>query len=528
MSPTRPVGRSGQWPAVCLGLSIGLGVFVAMASSAAGVAVDHRYDFNGDGRQELVAGLPGTFDAGVAGAGAVVVVPSSRRRLLVARRQVIAQSSEGVPDDAEANDGFGTAVASGDFNRDGYADLAAASSEAVAAATGVGEDAVTVVYGGPFGLTGAAAAQFLGQLKRVVSEGEESLEGTGFGGALAAGDLNRDGFADLVVGALWEDPVPDTDSLQGGAIHLLFGGPAGLTRSGERILARPHRGDNAFGAVLALGDVDRDGDLDIVEGSEGRADTLDYSGIPGHLSFCPGTAGGPRKCRALLPSPRDASNQQRAREGPASLAIGDVTGDRYPDIVEGVPENRWYTDDVPAPAGAIFIRRGTPHGPSRRRIVITQNSRGVPGRSSPGDRFGQAVAVGRLDKDRYADIVIGATREGFLNFQGRPSRNLSGRVTVLRGGPSGHRESGTRTFDRTTRAMPRTAPGFGATLALLDLNGDRHLDLTIGAAGDVNDLDGRLVTLLGGPRGPTTRRGVSYDARALGLRKGGLGTVVGR
>ena len=103
-----------------------------------------------------------------------------------ARRQVISQSSTGIPGSSEDDDGFGYSLASADFDRDGYADLAIGAP----GEDPTGEDTtiwfngrVTVVYGGPGGLSGRATV----------------LSGGG-GLAQAIGDFDHDGSADLAVG----------------------------------------------------------------------------------------------------------------------------------------------------------------------------------------------------------------------------------------------------------------------------------------------------------------------------------------
>ena len=97
---------------------------------------------------------------------------------------------------AEFLDRFGEALAAGDFNGDGFADLAGgASGEDVGGVRDAG--AVSVLYGAAGGLTTAGGRLF-------TQVGSAAEEQDWFGWALAAGDFNRDGFADLAVGAPYE------------------------------------------------------------------------------------------------------------------------------------------------------------------------------------------------------------------------------------------------------------------------------------------------------------------------------------
>jgi hypothetical protein len=374
-------------------------------------------------------------------------------------------------------DGFGSALASGDFDGDGFADLAVG-----APGSGNSNGAVWVFYGSRDGVGVARAQLFRGPPPSPLGWGSE------YGAALAVADLDGDGFADLVVGAPEDEPVSE---FHGGSVQLLFGSAAGLSADRSRTLGRPHGDDFEFGRLLALGDVDGDGFPDLVEAGSGVATDYDGEGEPGQTAFCRGGPAGPLACRTL---------GRRVVPGPTSLAIGDLTGDGRAEIVQGVPYEHFLRDDdadpSPSVAGIVRVWPGTPSGPIRRRsIVVTQDSRGVPGTSEQGDRFGQSVTVGRLDRDRFGDIAVGAPGEmpGY------------GRVTILRGAAHGISQHGTLVYDRRARGLPRSSRrwrGLGATLSLLDHDGDGRLDLTIGMMSEAHRL-GALLTLRG------TRRGIA-------------------
>ncbi len=116
---------------------------------------------------------------------------------------------------------MGTALASWDFDADGHADVAVGiPDKRLGDAFGAG--AVLVLYGSPSGLT--ARDQWWTQDSPGVKGASESWDS--FGSALAAGDLDGDGYADLAVGAPRE-AVGSAE--QAGAVHVLYGAPTGLT-----------------------------------------------------------------------------------------------------------------------------------------------------------------------------------------------------------------------------------------------------------------------------------------------------------
>ena len=175
------------------------------------------------------------------------------------------QDSEGVPGNAEVGDQFGEALAMGDFDGDGRADLAVGvPGEAVAAQANAG--AVNVVYGHAGGLSAAGS-----DLWTQATPGIKGLAGHDhrFGAALATGDLSGNGRDELAIG------IPGgtiSGHRRAGAVSVLYGRAGGLGAVDDLWSqdARGVRGvaadDDRFGAALAIGDFDDDGTGDLAVG----------------------------------------------------------------------------------------------------------------------------------------------------------------------------------------------------------------------------------------------------------------------
>ena len=144
--------------------------------------------------------------------------------------QIWRQDSGGIAGQAEAGDNFGEALVAGDFNNDGFEDLAiGVPFESLGGKQDAGE--VNVIYGGPDGLAAPGNQIWNQDSNGIVGRAEVD---DFFGFALVAGDFNDDGLEDLAIGV----PGEDTDA---GAVNVIYGGPAGLAAPGRPDLGAGQR-----------------------------------------------------------------------------------------------------------------------------------------------------------------------------------------------------------------------------------------------------------------------------------------------
>ena len=155
-------------------------------------------DFDGDRRDDLAIGAPGEAAKSKVAAGMVHVLYGTKRGLNGSGAERLSQSTKGIKSKTRAGDEFGSSFAIGDFNDSGHDDLAiGVPGERVKGNNGAG--VVHVLHGGPKGLRTTSGHQWYWAGRKQLPGGPHV--NAGFGRALAAGDIDRDGRDDLVVGA---------------------------------------------------------------------------------------------------------------------------------------------------------------------------------------------------------------------------------------------------------------------------------------------------------------------------------------
>lgn len=373
------------------------------------------------------------------------------------------------PDSAgaiEAGDQYGFAIASGDFNGDGFADLAVGSPyEDVGTNSNAG--AVVISYGCPTGLTQVGA-----QIRTQDSIGATSEANDNFGYALAVGNFNNDAYDDLAIGSPGESIAGLDDA---GNVVVLLGSASGLQASGFTISQGNTPGaveaGDIFGFSLAAGDFNDDNRDDLAVGSPGE----DLFGPPavvdaGAITLLFGSAGGITTAGAYVLTDNDTINAAQAGAVFGwALAAGLFNSDDRADLVVGIPRKNvsGFTSH-----GVIEVLFAAPTGIAAAGAqLLSQVSFG--GTNAAGDQFGYTLATGNVDDDRYDDVAIGA-----------PFKSGSGRVYMTYGGTSGLR---TDNADFITPATSSAGDDFGIALALGDYDDDGFDDLAIGVPGRTAD-----------------------------------------
>lgn len=377
-----------------------------------------------------------------------------------------------------------------DVNGDGLGDLLVASP--ADNSSGLGAGAVYVFFGRaqPFQLDGLDATQ--ADVKLVGHR-----PGDAFGTCVCAGDMDGDEQADLVISANKVDAVGAADA---GAVYV-FPGPiaGGQTIPAQaatiRLIGDAAAAGDEFGSSVEIGDVDGDGQADLVSAAPKHdiAGDLDAGCVYVFLG------GDTLASRSADLADHFVDGVGAGERLGSRMACGDLDGDGQTDLVLGAPSSDVQNDVLLFDAGRVYVLSGGTSfiaNASQARVVI----QGV----ADGDRLGEALTVADLDGDGQLDLVVAAPYHDSGELD-------SGRVYVFHGGlglVSGTADTATVMLT----GIPNSGP-IGLTLRAGDVDGDSIADLMIGApeANALATRDGLAYLFRGGP-GLTSTSVASADA----------------
>ncbi len=392
-----------------------------------GSSVSGAGDVNGDGLDDIVIGAP-NFDGGQSGEGAAFICLGNAT---LGTNLILTFQTD------EVNAHVGSSVSgAGDVNGDGFDDVIIGATGAV---NGVHLGAAYVLHGNSGGINVAAPAKTLFSANQ------------GIGTSVSdAGDINLDGFDDIIIGA----PLYSTAnaSLCGAVmIYLGSGGgiqtPGTIVNSGQANAKMGNSLDNA-------GDVNGDGYSDIVVG----ASTATYQkNGEGAVYIWYGASGGISNNKFYATS--FVSSQIDAQMGISVAGAGDVNGDGFGDLIVG--SHKFDNGQVDEGIATVYYGSSMGCNAANKTILeVNQNNA----------YFGKSVAgAGDVNADGYADVIVGAPY-----YDGQAANG--GGVWVFRGSPTGISTSAafSATSSQVESHMGESVAGAG------DLNGDGYSDIAVG------------------------------------------------
>jgi hypothetical protein len=383
------------------------------AGAQFGNSVSSAGDVNGDGFSDVIVGAPG-FSNGEAFEGRAFVYHGSATGL--------STTPSWTAESNQAGARFGWSVSSaGDVNGDGFSDVIVGAHRFDN--TELDEGRVFVYHGSASGLSTTPSWT-----------AESNQVGAQFGNSVAsAGDVNGDGFSDVIVGARFFDNG-ETDE---GRAFVYHGSATGLSTSANWTAESNQVGARFGWSVSSAGDVNGDGFSDVIVGAYGFSNGEDFEGAA--FVYHGSVTGLSTSANWTV-----ESNQGNARFGWSVSWAGDVNGDGFSDVIVGAP----LFDSPEANEGRVFVYHGSATGLSTTPNWTAESNQA-------GAQFGYSVAsAGDVNGDGFSDVIVGAWL--FTNGQ-----TYEGRAFVYHGSGTSFvtqtvNASGTYTFGTTGMSIAFT------------------------------------------------------------------------
>jgi RHS repeat-associated protein/uncharacterized repeat protein (TIGR01451 family) len=416
-----------------------------------GYAVGTAGDVKGDGYADVIVGAP-EYDGGNPGEGRVYVYAGMATGL--------STTPNWTAEVDQTNAGLGRSVGTaGDVNGDGYADV-------IVGAPGYDYDEDSIGEGAAFAWHGSAESGLGadGTLANADWTIGVDQDGASFGRSVGtAGDVNGDGYADVIVGAHLYDTGQGTDA---GRVFVYTGTMAGLSATSDWT-ATSDQGDARFGAsVGTAGDVNGDGYADVIVGAfkyynNGQTDEGGAFVWYGSAESGLGAAG-----TLANADWRAESNQAGAQLGASVGTAGDVNGDGCADVIVGA---RQYSGGQ-TQEGKVFVWYGCSDS-GLGANGVPSNADWTAESNRDNAAFGHAVGTaGDVNGDGYADVIVGARL-----YDG--GQTDEGRAYVYYGSATGLEAS-----PRWTAESNQAGAYFGWAVGTAgDVNGDGYADVIVGA-----------------------------------------------
>ncbi len=436
--------------------------FTGAASDYSGLSVSTAGDVNGDGYDDILIGAYGASSY----AGKTYLIYGSSTLSGTKALSTADVTFTGVLDGD--NSGYSVSTA-GDVNGDGYDDiLIGAFGADPASGTNAGE--TYLIYG---------SSSLIGTVDlldaNVTFTGKAIDDQSGYS-VSSAGDVNGDGYDDILIGANGADPG---GNLSAGETYLIYGSST-LSGTVDLLTADvTFTGNAAFdysgSSVATAGDVNGDGYDDILIGAAGADPAAGTDAGETYLIYGSSTLSGPK----ALDANADVTFTGKAigdKSGFSVSTAGDVNGDGYDDVLIGA-------NGASSLAGETYLIYGSSTLGSAVDLLTADAT--FTGKAA-GDKSGFSVSTaGDVNNDGYDDVLIGAYRadpasgtdagETYL-IMGR-ERSVSTASNML----TGTRANGTAD---TTFTGNVAGDNSGVSVSTAgDVNGDGYDDILIGAYG---------------------------------------------